>query len=103
VYLSQVAPGLQLDGRPVQNIYPYSRSGKLLHDVLLYDDSGRPITLPLGPDPLRRLTRGVGQRLISNTFPIRYFDSTGGARRVTHPDASPVVHVPKIVTPPVTP
>jgi hypothetical protein len=103
VYLSQVAPGLQLDGRPVQNIYPYSRTGKLLHDVLLYDDSGRAITLPLGPDPLRRLTRGVGQRLISNTFPIRYFDSTGGQRRVTHPDASPVVHVPKIVTRPLTP
>ena len=101
--MTQVAPGLQLDGRQVQNIYPYSRAGKLLHDVLLYDDTGRPLSLGLGPDPWRRVVRGVGDRPLANAFPIRYFEEKRGRRQVAHPDASPRVHVPKIVTPPLTP
>ncbi len=102
-YVPQVTPGLQLDGRQIQNIYPYSRAGKLLHDVLLYDDTGRPITLGLGPDSWRRVVRGVGNRPISNAFPIRYFEEKRGRRQVAHPDASPRVNVPKIVTAPLTP
>jgi len=103
VYVPQVTPGLQLDGRQVQNIYPYSRSGKLLHDVLLYDDAGDEIALGLGPDPLRRLIRGVSNQVIPNAFPIRYYDADGLGRRVTDPDAAPPVRVPKIVTPPLAP
>ncbi len=97
------SPGLQLDGRRVENIYPYSRTGTLLHDVLLYDDTGRPITLGLGPDPLRRVTRGVSDQEIANTFPIRYFAPRTYPRRVVNPDASPRVRVPKIVTPSLAP
>jgi hypothetical protein len=103
VYVPQTLPGLQLDGRQLQNIYPYSRAGKLLHDVLLYDDTGRAIDLGLGPDPLRRTTRGISDELIPNAFPIRYYDSVGSGRRVENPDASPPVNVPEIVTPPLTP
>jgi hypothetical protein len=99
VYVSQSLPGLQLDGRRVMNIYPYSRDGKLLHDVLLYDDVGRPIQLGLGPDPLRRSTRAVHGQVIANVYPIRYFAPGTYPRRVSHPNASPRERVPKIVTP----
>jgi len=97
------SPGLLLHGRRVMNIYPYSRTGTLLHDVLLYDDTGRPITLGLGPDPLRRVTHGVSDQVIANTFPIRYFARNTSPRRVVNPDASPRVRVPEIITPSLTP
>jgi uncharacterized membrane protein len=107
VYVPQPVPGLALDGQRVMNVYPYSRSGTLLHDVLLYDDSGRAITLGLGPDPLRRVLRGVSTQVIANAFPVRYYDAdsqaAGLGRRVTDPDAAPAVRVPKIVTPPLAP
>jgi hypothetical protein len=99
VYVPQSLPGLQLDGRTVTNIYPYSRAGKLLHDVLLYDDVGRPIQLGLGPDPLRRGTRSVDGQVLGNVYPIRYFSPGPSPRRVSHPNAGPRGHVPKIATP----
>ena len=95
--------GPEFDGRRVENIYPYSRTGTLLHDVLLYDDTGRPITLGLGPDPLRRVTRGISDQEIANTFPIRYFAPRTYPRRVVNPDASPRGRVPKIITPSLAP
>jgi hypothetical protein len=100
VYVPETLPGLQLDGRTVMNIYPYSRAGTLLHDVLLYDDLGRPIQLRLGPDRLRRVTRGVSDQVIPNVFPIRYFTPGTFPRRVAHPNASPRTHVPEVITPP---
>jgi hypothetical protein len=99
VYVPASLPGLRLDGRKVMNIYPYSRDGRLLHDVLLYDDLGRPVELGLGPDPLRRVTRASGRQVIANVFPIRYFAPGTGPQRVSHPNASPRAHVPKLVTP----
>jgi hypothetical protein len=100
VYVPESVPGLTLDGRRVMNIYPYSRAGTLLHDVLLYDDSGRPIQLRLGPDPLRRVTRGVAGQVLANVFPIRYFAPNTYPRRVANPNASPRrTRVPKIITP----
>ena len=38
-------------------------AGTLLHDVLLYDQYGNPIKLALGPDPRRRVTRGLERRV----------------------------------------
>jgi hypothetical protein len=98
------SPGLLLNGGRVTNIYPYSRSGTLLHDVLLYDQAGNPISLGLGPDPLRRLTRGVNDQVIANTFPIRYFAPNTFPRKVSKPDAHPLgLRPPTIVTPALAP
>jgi hypothetical protein len=94
--------GLVDDGRPITNVYAYSRSGALLLDTLLYDQDGRQIRLALGPDPLRRILRGVSDQVVPNVFPIRYYDAAG-TRRVAHPAAGPHVRVPKIVTPPLAP
>jgi hypothetical protein len=72
--------------------------------VVLYDQAGYPISLGLGPDPLRRVTRGVSDQVIANTFPIRYFAPNTFPRKVANPDAHPLgLRVPKIVTPPLTP
>jgi uncharacterized membrane protein len=82
--------GLALDGRPILNIYPYSRDGRLLHDVALFDDAGRPLTVGTAqPDQNRRVltTRFIG-RPVFNTFPILYFEP--GTTRVAHPDATAV-------------
>ena len=40
--------GLAYDGERVQNIYPYDRKGRLLHDVRLFDESGRPLDVLRG-------------------------------------------------------
>jgi hypothetical protein len=92
-----IPAGLVYEGQPVDNVYPYSRGGRLLHDVLLYDGAGRPLELQTH-DPLRRVLRARNGSLIFNAFPIRYFDP--GTRRVARPNAGPPVKVPRIVTPP---
>jgi hypothetical protein len=95
---SATAHGLAFDGVPVTNIYPYSRQGRLLHDVLLYDGAGRPLNLGADyGDPNRRVlvTRGGGRRIF-NSFPIRYFDP--GTTHVSHPNAGPTVRPPTIKT-----
>ncbi|MCW2991557.1 MAG: hypothetical protein JWM73_2151 [Solirubrobacterales bacterium] len=93
-------PGLAFDGRPIRNIYPYDRHGRLLQDVRLYDEAGVP--LPVGAtdphgDPLRRTVRSASGRRVLNAFPIRYFEP--GSRRVKHPAAAPKRHVPALRTP----
>jgi uncharacterized membrane protein len=101
VYIETAAyqQGLSYDGVPLNNVYPYSRDGHLLHDVLLYTGSGTPIDAPAGvPDPLRRVLRTKAGKAVNNAFPIRYFDP--GTKHVSHPDASPPVRIPPIVTPP---
>jgi hypothetical protein len=96
-----VLPGLSDSGRPLLNIYPYSRAGKLLHDVRLYDDLGRPITLALGSDQLRRVPVTATGLPALNAFPIRYRQP--GTKVVAHPDAGPRIRVPKLVTPALRP
>jgi hypothetical protein len=92
-----VADGLWYGGIRIDNVYPYSREGRLLHDVLLYDGAGRPIELR-SDDPNRRTLQSVDGRLIFNAFPIRYFEA--GTRRVDRPNAAPPLDVPKVATPP---
>jgi hypothetical protein len=93
------SPGLTMDGVPVTNIYPFSRSGRLLHDVLLYTGAGAPLDAPgAAIDPQRRVLRTTSGKQIFNAYPIRYFDP--GTGEVAHPGAAPQVRIPRIATPP---
>jgi hypothetical protein len=89
-------PGLLYNGRPLHNIYPYTLRGKLLHDVLLYDEFGNPIDVGAGvTDPNRRILTTSTNTQVLNAFPIRYYDPA--TIRVSHPNAGPTVTVPRIV------
>jgi hypothetical protein len=91
--------GLTLNGVPVGNIYPFSRNGRLLHDVLLYTGAGVPLNAgDASIDPQRRVLRTKSGRQIFNAYPIRYFDPGTGV--VAHPGAAPHVKIPQIATPP---
>jgi hypothetical protein len=98
----QSAPehGVVFDGWHVANIYPYDRHGRLLQDVRLYDQHGRPMAIRDGQRRRRRVPRdGSGARVL-NSFPIRYF--ARGSHRVRHPAAGVLDRRPAaIVTPPV--
>jgi uncharacterized membrane protein len=96
-----VQSGLVNNGAPVLNIYPYSRDGKLLHDVLLYDSAGKAIDIggnPNVPNPDRRVLRTSGNGLLYNAFPIRYYES--GTVKVAHPNAGPPIKPPTILAAP---
>lgn len=91
--------GLSYNGSPVQNIYPYTIAGKLLHDVLLYDGAGNPLDIGGNvPDPTRRVLRTTSNESIFNSFPIRYYEP--GTVRVAHPNAGPPVRTPHVLPPP---
>ena len=94
----QLYSGLIYQGVEVDNIYPYSRDGRLLHDVLLYDSAGRALDLPAfnGLDPNRRYVSN-GHLMLFNSFPIRYYEP--GTRLVVRPNAAPYVKVPPVLTP----
>ncbi|MDX6488698.1 MAG: hypothetical protein QOK13_1313 [Gaiellaceae bacterium] len=98
VQTSVVEPqGLSYDMAPVQNIYPFSRSGRLLHDVLLYDGRGYPLEIGRhAPDAARRYVLNRAGNRLYNTFPIRYFEP--GTAVVAHPDAIPPVRFPRLLT-----
>ena len=105
VYYDSVAPptqGLNVSGEPVRNVYAYDRDGKLLLDVLLYDDLGRPLEVGsahAADDPLRRLVTDAEGDPVLNAFPIRYFEP--GTQKVADPTAAPAeIEVPEIATPP---
>lgn len=100
VPVPQPTIGLTSNGQPVENIYPFSRDGRLLHDVLLYDGRGRPIEIPTNRalDPDRRVVVTNGNRPLFNAFPIRYYEP--GTRRVTRPNAAPYIELPLVLTPP---
>jgi hypothetical protein len=99
VPLYQPTQGLTLNGVPVTNIYPFSRNGRLLHDVLLYTGAGTPLDAPgAAIDPQRRVLRTTSGKQIFNAYPIRYFDP--GTGEVAHPGAAPQVRIPRIATPP---
>lgn len=91
--------GLTLNGAPVANIYPFSRNGRLLHDVLLYTGAGVPIDAGSASiDPQRRVLHTKSGKEVLNAYPIRYFDPGTGV--VAHPGAAPKVTIPQIATPP---
>jgi hypothetical protein len=93
-----VPMGLVYDGRPVQNIYPYTRDGRLLLDVLLFDGAGQPISILQGSDdPQRRILRTPTGEPVLNAFPLRYFEPRSA--EVENPTAAPPVEIPEIVTP----
>jgi hypothetical protein len=99
--VSAVVPaGLAYNGNPVTNVYPYDRSGHLLHDVFLYDQAGAPLEIPGDPssDPNRRFLRAKDGDWLLNAFPIRYFQP--GTHKVGNPDAGPRVQLPAVLTPP---
>jgi uncharacterized membrane protein len=94
-----VVPGFANAGNPVTNIYPFSRDGRLLHDVLLYDGAGQPLNVAQDlVDPARRVLYTRAGLPIFNSFPIRYFEP--GTRRVARPNAAPRVTLPRVATPP---
>jgi hypothetical protein len=92
--------GLANDGVPVDNVYPFSREGQLLHDVLLYDGAGRPLDIAGNRvvDSTRRFVVTNGNKPLFNVFPIRYYEP--GTRRVARPNAAPYVELPFVRTPP---
>lgn len=98
-YYYEPMDGLALNGTPIANLYPYSRDGEPLFDVLLYDENGTPIDIVSGSEDTSRrtLTAADGSRFF-NSFPIRYFEP--GTTTVAQPTLGPQVEVPEIVTPP---
>ena len=104
VYVGSSSPvkqsGLAWDGRPIGNVYPYDRQGRLLQDVRLYDDTGTPLEIRRGESRPRRVVLDRSGKRLFNAFPIRYFDR--GTRRVSRPQAGALSKPPRpIVTPPV--
>jgi hypothetical protein len=92
VFVESMAPapaGLANNGVSLRNVYAYDRKGRLLHDVRLYDQDGKPLELGRGapPDPNRRSVFAKDGKELFNAFPIRYFEP--GTNRVAHPNAVP--------------
>ena len=96
---TEPVPGLAYNGVPIENIYPYTRDGRLLHDVLLYTAAGAPLNVSTAAyDPYRRILRTKAGGRVYNAFPVRYYEP--GTRVVLRPNAGPKVKVPRIATPP---
>jgi hypothetical protein len=91
--------GVVFDGWTVNDIYPYDRRGRLLQDVRLYDQHGRPIDIrPSEGRPRRVIVDRAGAH-VHNSYPIRYYKR--GTRHVRHSDAGALGRQPRpIVTPP---
>lgn len=99
VVTAEPLPGLGNDGVPFRNIYPYSRDGRLLHDVFLYNDRGMPVEVFGAPDPARRVLVGRDGTPHLNSYPIRYYEP--GTETVARPNLTPSILLPgEIVTPP---
>ena len=58
------------------NIYPYSKEGKALNDVLLYDQNGRPLIADKG-DVVTDVPTGADGLPIPNAYPLKQRDSNG--------------------------
>jgi len=80
---------LYMPDGPVTNIYPYSRDGKPLTDVLLYDQEGRALTLDskIG-DVTTDYPVGTDGQPITNAYPLRqrhFYGDPVAAPRVAFP------------------
>lgn len=85
----------------VDNLYAYDRQGRLLQDVRIYDNVGRPMNIGArrrSADPHRRRVRTTTGAVALNAFPIRYFER--GTRRVERPSAGPQIDVLPLATRP---
>ncbi len=58
------------------NIYPYSKDGKALRDVLLYDQDGRPLIASTG-DIVTDVPTGADGLPVPNAYPLNQRDSNG--------------------------
>jgi hypothetical protein len=68
----QSQPLIMPNGDALTNIYPYSRDGQPLMDVLLYDQEGRPLsTSPNVGDVTTEYPVGADGQLITNAYPLR--------------------------------
>jgi uncharacterized membrane protein len=81
-------------GPGVSNIYPYTKDGKLLKDVLLYDQNGRPLTIGWAKDPgvITEYPIAADGRSITNEYPLNQRHSNGDPvlpPRVALPPALP--------------
>ncbi len=102
VLAAEPLPGLANDGVRVQNVYAFSRDGRPLFDVFLYDDRGMPLEVLGAPDPARRVLIGRDGTPWLNSYPIRYYEP--GTTTVARPDLAPSIILPdEIVTPPLEP
>jgi hypothetical protein len=72
-------------GRPVENVYAFDRERRLLQDVRLYMQDGRPLAIGGPGSPNRRGVRTRTGTVVFNAFPIRYFEP--GTKRVANPAA----------------
>jgi hypothetical protein len=85
-------------GGTTTNIYPYSRDGKALKDVLLYDQDGRPLAVDgQGSDVTTTYPVGADGLPITNAYPLNQRHSDGTAV------APPRVAIPPWPTPTPTP
>ncbi len=91
-YSSAGAPDAYAAG-PMTNIYPYSKDGKPLEGVLLYDQDGRPVTVSAEGNGLitQYVTAADGQPIM-NEYPLSQ----------TTVDGAKVV-APRVAIPPLTP
>jgi hypothetical protein len=90
--------GVYAHGERLHNIYSYDGAGKLVSDVRLYDEHGRPLDLDMLNDANRRVLFDSTGVALQNTYPIRYFQP--GTRTVTNPSAAPAIVVPPLVAQP---
>lgn len=88
-------------GEQVWNIYPYDAAGRLLRDVRLYDQAGRPLDLMLAEDPTRRPVLDAYGKAVPHAYPLRYFEP--GGTTVANEDAAPGVVVPPLMATPSAP
>ncbi len=72
-YFSSVSAGYYLGAT---NIYPYSRDGKPLKDVLLYDQAGNPL-VPAKSDIVIEVPNGTDGLPIPNAYPLTERDVSG--------------------------
>lgn len=72
-YLSSVSAGYYPS---FTNIYPYSKDGKPLGDVLLYDQDGRPL-VPAPSDLITDVPIGADGLPIPNSYPLNQRDPNG--------------------------
>jgi hypothetical protein len=95
------------DGELVTNIYPYTRDGEPLRDVLLLDGAGQPLTLvpdsadvlSPGEDIETRYERDADGHVIANLYPLQQYtvenDDKGLPRR--RPRTAPTIVLPPAV------